>query len=162
MLVEAKQPLLYSTYKFVCDIETAVYDFTKSVLIDAEALKFLPSLTVAAIMSTTLEIYFSHLGSESNVKPKNSRNQSKDTPVLRQLLICNRVWDDLVCLIFGTESIKHLDSFGRYLVLRQQKIFTAFDSMNENCDLPNVYKERCRKFYNHKFLNVFISMEHRE
>jgi hypothetical protein len=131
-------------------------------LIDAEALQYLPSLSVAALISTTLEIYFSHLGSNSDgIKPKQSRSQFKDTPVLMQLQICNKVWDDLVSMIYGPESIKHLDSFGHFLVLRQQKIFRAFDSMNENCDLPNVYKERCRKYYNHKFLNAFTSIEHR-
>ena len=45
-----------STYKFICDVETAVYDFSKSLLIDAESLKYRQSLLIAALISTSIEI----------------------------------------------------------------------------------------------------------
>lgn len=48
--------LLVTTYKFVCDVETAVYDFTKSLLIDAECLKYRQSTMVVALISATIEI----------------------------------------------------------------------------------------------------------
>lgn len=47
-----------TTYKFICEVETLTYDFTKSLLIDAAMLKYKPSLTVAALISASLEIYF--------------------------------------------------------------------------------------------------------
>lgn len=48
--------MLVTTYKFVCDVETAVYDFTKSLLIDAESLKYRQSIMVVALISATIEI----------------------------------------------------------------------------------------------------------
>ena len=47
---------LLSTYRFLCDIETAVYDFSKSVLTDVESLQYRPSLIVAGLISASLEI----------------------------------------------------------------------------------------------------------
>jgi hypothetical protein len=53
-----KDPTLWfiSTHQFLCDVETACYDFTKSVLIDAEVLKYKPSIIVPALITSTLEI----------------------------------------------------------------------------------------------------------
>jgi hypothetical protein len=53
-----KDPTLWflSTHQFLCDVETACYDFTKSVLIDSESLKFKPSIIVPALITCTLEI----------------------------------------------------------------------------------------------------------
>jgi hypothetical protein len=46
----------YTTHRFLCDVEAAAYDFSKSVLIDAHCLKFKPSFIVAALFSASLEI----------------------------------------------------------------------------------------------------------
>lgn len=46
-----------STYKFICEIESCAYDFTKAILADAESLKFKPSIIVACVISATIEIY---------------------------------------------------------------------------------------------------------
>ena len=40
------------------DIEALVYDFIKSILIDAEALKFKPSLIVVACISASFEVFY--------------------------------------------------------------------------------------------------------
>jgi hypothetical protein len=56
-LIRNKEEMFVSTYKFMCDIESTAYDFTKSIITDAEILKFKPSIVVAAIISTTIEIY---------------------------------------------------------------------------------------------------------
>jgi hypothetical protein len=45
-----------STYKFFCDVETASYDFTKSILIDPECLKYKASFIVASLITVTIEI----------------------------------------------------------------------------------------------------------
>ena len=39
------------------EIEAVVYDYTKSVLIDAEMMRFKPSVIVCSIISVTLEVY---------------------------------------------------------------------------------------------------------
>lgn len=53
--MQPRQRLL-STYRFICEIETTVYDFSKSVLADVESLQYRPSLLVAGLISATLEI----------------------------------------------------------------------------------------------------------
>ena len=45
-------------YSFMSDIEALVYDFIKSILIDAEALKFKPSLIVVACISASFEVFY--------------------------------------------------------------------------------------------------------
>ena len=45
-----------TTYKFVCEVETAVYDLTKSLLIDAEMLMYRQSVLVASLISAAIEI----------------------------------------------------------------------------------------------------------
>ena len=47
---------LVTTYRFLCDVETAVYDLTKSLLSDAESLKFRQSILVAALFTAAIEI----------------------------------------------------------------------------------------------------------
>ena len=47
-----------TTYKFLCDIETSVYDLTKSLITDAESLKFRGSILVAALITASIEIHF--------------------------------------------------------------------------------------------------------
>lgn len=42
------------TYNFMSEIEAAVYDYTKSILIDAESMRFKPSLIVCGVISVTL------------------------------------------------------------------------------------------------------------
>ena len=45
-----------STYDFMCHVETVAYDFTKSLLVDAESLKYCQSLLISGIVSASLEI----------------------------------------------------------------------------------------------------------
>jgi len=47
---------LTSTYRFMCEVEQQAYDLTKSILIDAECLRFKPSLIVASIITVAIEI----------------------------------------------------------------------------------------------------------
>ena len=56
-----KKNWLISTYRFLCDIETEVYDISKSVLIDAESMKFKPSIIIAAVVTATIEMYLKRL-----------------------------------------------------------------------------------------------------
>ena len=72
-------------------------------------------------------------------------------PLLNHLQECNSVWDSIIKRLFGKSSIEKLDSFGRYLVLRQQNIFKTFEGGNNSSAFKNIYKERCKKFYEHSF-----------
>jgi len=45
-------------YNFFGDIEAIAYDFLKSLLIDCDSMRYLPSLVVCSVISTTIEIYF--------------------------------------------------------------------------------------------------------
>ena len=45
-------------YQFMSEIEAVVYDFIKSILIDAEVLRFKPSLIVVATISASFEVFF--------------------------------------------------------------------------------------------------------
>ncbi len=67
-----------TTYRFICEVETLTYDFTKSLLIDAAMLKYKPSLTVAALISASLEIYFNLKYEErlDGIKKSNQENWS--------------------------------------------------------------------------------------
>jgi hypothetical protein len=45
-----------STHKFLCEVESAAYDFSKSLLIDAHCLKMKPTILIAAVFSASIEI----------------------------------------------------------------------------------------------------------
>ena len=49
--------------------------------------------------------------------------------------------------MFGRNN--QLDLFGRYIINRQQILFKAFDGQ-----LPNIYKSRCKQYYNHNLFGV--------
>lgn len=160
-LIKNKDEMFISTYKFMCEVESAAYDFTKSLIIDAEILKYKSSLVVAAIISVTLEIYFKlKIKERGNPQSWEMRaDSSRDLPILPHLKKCNRVWDAIVRRAFGSVAIEHLDEFGRYLFLRQQRIFrvTCLGRDDKYCELPNIYKDRCRKFYLHSFYDCYLS-----
>ena len=91
----------------MCDVETACYDFTKSVLIDAEVLKYKPSIIVPALITSTLEIALRKIY-EDKINSgiiQNNNEDCKNLPVLDHLRICNSVWDKIATKIFGKNSI---------------------------------------------------------
>lgn len=56
--------------------------------------------------------------------------------------------------------MEHLEQFGRYLVLRQQRIYRAFHEMKVSIreqqlqELRNIYKDRSKKLYDHNFFDI--------
>jgi|TARA_B110001450_G_scaffold251445_2_gene271579 hypothetical protein len=107
-----------STYKFVCEVESAAYDFTKSLLIDAEALKYKSSMMVAAVISISIEIILKQKIEQRKSEKYTDLAGQKSMPLLNHLQECNSVWDSIIKRLFGKSAIEKLDSFGRYLVLR--------------------------------------------
>ena len=68
----------------MCEIESTAYDFTKSILVDSEAMKFKASIVVAAIISVTLEIYLK-LKLDEKIEAKTEKSSSpapNDLPML--------------------------------------------------------------------------------
>jgi hypothetical protein len=47
---------LEGVYVFLSEIEAATYDFTKSILIDADSMRFKPSLLVCGLISVTTKL----------------------------------------------------------------------------------------------------------
>ena len=77
-------------------------------------------------------------------------------PLLSHLQECNVVWDSIIKRLFGKNAIENLDMFGRYLVLRQQRIFKTFDGEKNSSAFKNIYKDRCKKFYEHSFYDYLV------
>ena len=118
------------TYNFLCSVEAICYDYTKSVLIDGNTLKYSASVIVASLVSGSIEVVL-----------KNIQNKLVSHKLVHEsILICNKVWDTIVTNIFGLSSIKYIDSFGRYLILRQQRIYKAAIGQKM---LKLIYKSRC-------------------
>ena len=86
---------LTSTYHFMCEVEQQAYDLSKSTLVDAECLKFKPSLIVASLITAAIEINlrikYHNKEQEAANKPKSTNKKqskegpSQDPPVLEQL-----------------------------------------------------------------------------
>jgi hypothetical protein len=57
--------------------------------------------------------------------------------------------------LFGNFSVEYLDSFGRYLILRQQRIYRVFATDRRakigTEDFSHIYKGRCKEYYEHSF-----------
>ena len=53
----ASEPYLDDIYNFFSEIETIVYDFSKSVLIDANCLQYKGSIVVCGLISVAIELY---------------------------------------------------------------------------------------------------------
>lgn len=65
--------------------------------------------------------------------------------MLSDIKTCNSIWDALLTKLFGKQSIKFMDNFGRYLILRQQMIYKY------KCNYPNIYKDRGNNYYDCDF-----------
>jgi hypothetical protein len=57
-----------STHKFLCEVESTAYDFTKSLLIDAHCLRLKPSIAIAAVFSASIEITMKLMKGETTEK----------------------------------------------------------------------------------------------
>ena len=78
--INDKNRFYSSTYKFICDVETVTYDYTKSVLIDSESTKYKPSIIVASLVCVAIEVSLK-LMIKSKTDPL-SKKEEKNLPVL--------------------------------------------------------------------------------
>lgn len=96
------------TYNFLCSVEAVCYDYTKSVLIDGNLLKYSPSILVSSLVSGSIEVVL-----------RNILNQQVNHKLYHQSIqTCNDVWDKIVSEVFGFKSIKYIDELGKYVILR--------------------------------------------
>lgn len=54
--IKDKLSMYHSTHKFLCEVESSAYDYTKSVLLDASMLKYSLSMIVASLITCCIEI----------------------------------------------------------------------------------------------------------
>ena len=91
-------------------IDTAkkiVNTLAKSVLIDAELQKYCPSMIVAGLYSASFKIQ------------KRSKN-------------INWAWKRILVELFGKDAVSHMEHFGKYIVLRQYRIYCKYGKGCQN------------------------------
>lgn len=110
-----------TTAKFLNELETAAYDLSKSVLIDAELFKYRMSITVASIISVVIEIFLKSLFEDRQkaLAGKDVKGEkSKNLPVLSHIRLAVELWEKLLGSLFGTHNVSKIDEFGRYIWFR--------------------------------------------
>lgn len=145
-------------YDFMGDVESLVYDLTKSILVDAASLKYKGSLIVAALVNVGIDLHLRIGFTQQRLV------QRPLFPVLiDQIKICCDEWDHVLVRLFGQANgapcssaiVSHFENFGRYLMRRQQKIYRLYrvHKYDSRLKLLNIYKDRVVKYYEHDFYN---------
>ena len=106
------------TYDFICDIEATAYDFTKSLLIDADIHEFNNSITVLSIISISIDIFLMTEFTKSKII-----NSPLFPEIIDSLKLSLTAWNHIVEIFFGKQNLQHIEEFGKYLFMRQQRIF---------------------------------------
>ena len=106
-------------HDFLVEVEATVLEYAKAALIDPELLKYSQALIVAGIFSAALEISLNFIR-DFYIQAGAGMLDSTRIPIIdtESLRLCSNVWEQIMEGIFGDESLKHIDQFGRYIVLR--------------------------------------------
>lgn len=83
----------------MCDIESLVYDFAKSVLIDGSTLRYKGSLIVAALITICIDMY-TRL-TMPTLTDKDNMQQPLAPCIFDQIKICFDEWDRILERLFG-------------------------------------------------------------
>ena len=142
-LKHIKEPLCEEVYNFLTEAESIVYDYSKSILIDAQLMRYLPSIVICAVITASLEILIKVNFPEDQGTP--------NITLLKHLKLCCNIWDQFVKMLFGPGQLEVIDKFGKYIIIRQQKLYRCLRVQKHDRELSmhNIYKDRCRKFYDH-------------
>lgn len=75
---------------------------------------------------------------------------------LQHVQHANDCWQIIVRKLFGQSSIEQMDKFGRYLALRQQKLYRLYriGNLPDRVRLTNIYKSRIACFYEHTLFDT--------
>ena len=88
---------------FLYGIEQVVYDFSKSVLIDADSMRFKPCVLVASLFSVSIELHLLLSNNQDQLK------QNPKSPLfLEHVRIACDIWDDFTKKVFGKFSLSHI------------------------------------------------------
>lgn len=149
-------------YDFLCDIESMVYDFMKSLLIDAQTLRYKGSLLVAGLVTICIDLF-----TKLSLPELTAENQPLAPYLIDQVGICIDQWDIVLERLFNqgcqqrnhqsiptlnNETIPyHFANFGIYILQRQQRIYKLYriHKYNSQLKLLSIYKERAEKYYEH-------------
>ena len=121
-VIEKHQVSYEIIYNFMCDLESMVYDLSKSVLIDASTLKYKGSLIVASLISVSLDLFV-----RLTLPNLRSSKQPLAPHIFDQIKMCIEEWDHILERLFGqgdgaadkSNSIAyHFSNFGRYIMRR--------------------------------------------
>ena len=87
-----KEPLCEDVYNFLTEAESIVYDYSKSVLIDAQLMKYLPSIVVCALITASLEVLIKVNFAEDQSDPMNILEKPR-VKLLQHVKLCCNIWD---------------------------------------------------------------------
>lgn len=148
--------------KFLRKFEAALVDLAKSVLIDAECLKFRQSLLAAGLVSVAFEIMLYEMIKEWKVLSENldliEDWANFSVPTVEHLHISTNVWEQILQKIYGPQSVEHVDNFGRYLILRQQRLLRGSKAIGGG--LSQIYQKGCRKLLSHGYFDYILKDYH--
>jgi len=94
-------------YIFLCEIESSVYDLSKSVLIDAELSQFKMSILICALFFAVIEVKIYLKYSKASLK-----KEPVDPRILKDLKFCISCFDELAKKIFGPKFLPCIREFG--------------------------------------------------
>ena len=138
---------------FFSELETQSYDFLKSVIIDAELLKYKPSLLCCSVICASIEL---------RLKLQIGKMKEFSHQLLRHIQKAYSIWESIVIKTYGDLDL--VIDFGKYIVLRQQKMYRLYimQSVDQFLKLHNIYKDRCIRFYEHTLFDTEFDRKKRD
>lgn len=130
-------------------IENAVEDFLKASLVDAELIKYRQSMIVFSLFAAILEIKLRQMPIDpyQNFSHLRAFNQVFDR-------ISLEVYGDNVMQSGQEDGLPYLDDFGRYIILRQKKIYGVFG--NTKSRINHLYNPRTIKMFTDNVFDFVI------
>lgn len=140
-------------YDFLCDVESMVYDYSKSITTDVGLSQFSPSLVIASAISASLEVHCYSKFKRGSIK------KGFNPELIKQILLCVREWQRILATFFGLNSVNVLRKFGHFVILRQQRIYSFFIKRRKfhgTKQLTNVFKSRSEPQYSHTYFETLL------
>ena len=111
--------------------------YFKTAIIDLEMLNYRPAVMIFALFACSLELRFSQLL---------AKQEQVDVGNLHLL---NQIFDRITVEVFGDQAftnptMPYIDDFGRYIFLRQKRIYEAY---GKDAGLIHVYGEKAEKLF---------------
>lgn len=137
--VQKQIECLKETVQFFNDITTIVYDFSKSIAIDATLFKYKPSVLAASVIFISFQLQFLTLIRHCNLNLSNKHMRELVSQISG--VFCHWRFNVLERMLSMREITKIMD-FSEHVLRRQA---TLFEEYRET--FPNVYKERTHEYF---------------